>query len=310
MGEVASRLILNADDFGLTPGVNRAVAELHRAHALTSATLMANGAAYEDAVEIARATPALGVGCHVVLVDGTPVCDPRDVPTLLDADGRRFRASPADLVGALLRGAVREEEIEREATAQVRKLQKAGIEVTHLDTHKHTHLFPAVTRALLRVAGECSVGAMRNPFEPGWSFALGHGGRLRRMQIRLLGSLRTQFERQPEIRDGRVKTTDGTVGISTTGQLDAKTLREILHALPAEGTFELCCHPGYNDSALDRVTTRLRGHREVERAALLEEMEAIALHPNAPRLIHYGELGSGSRIGQNKTGSGSGSGTL
>ena len=307
---MASRLILNADDFGLTPGVNRAIAELHRAHALTSATLMANGPAFEDAVEIARDNPALGVGCHVVLVDGTPVCAPRDVPTLLAADGRTFRTSLTDFAQALLRGAVREDEIEREAAAQVRKLQAAALTVTHLDTHKHTHLFPTVTRPLLRVASECSVSAMRNPFEPGWSFSLGHGGRLRRTQMRLLGSLRTQLERQPEVRDGRVKTTDGTVGIAATGQLDARTLRQILHALPVEGTFELCCHPGYNDAALDRVTTRLRGHREVERAALLDEIAAIALQPNAPRLIHYGELGSGSRIGQNKTGSGSSSGTL
>jgi hypothetical protein len=89
-----------------------------------------------------------------------------------------------------------------------------------------------------------------------------------------------------------VQTTDGTMGISATGHLDAPTLRQILHALPADGIFELCCHPGYNDSALDQVTTRLRTHRDVERTALLSELPAIALQPNAPQLIHYGNLGS------------------
>src|ERR1700677_141326 len=288
---MAAGLIINADDFGLTKGVNRAVAELHRAHVLSSATLMATGLAFDDAVAVALANPALGVGCHIVLTDGVPVCDPRSIPTLMGADGRSFRPSLVDFIQALLRGRIREEEIEREALAQVQKLQRVGIAVTHLDTHKHAHLFPAVTRPLLRVAAHPSIGAIRNPFERGWSLTLGHGGRLRRLQVKVLGGLQTRFERQPQIRNGQVLTTDGTIGISATGRLVAETLREILEALPGEGSFELCCHPGYNDDDLDRVTTRLREHRDIERLALLAELPLLSLHPNAPRLIHYGELG-------------------
>jgi chitin disaccharide deacetylase len=289
---MAARLIINADDFGLTKGVNRAVSELHRADALSSATLMATGLAFDDAVAVAHANPALGVGCHVVLTDGVPVCDPRSIPTLMGADGKSFRPSLVDFIQALLRGRIREEEIEREALAQIQKLQRAGIAVTHLDTHKHAHLFPAVARPLLRAAESASVGALRNPFEQEWSLALGHGSGLRRLQVKLLGGLQTRFERQPQIRNGQVLTTDGTIGISATGHLYADTLRQILEARPAEGSFELCCHPGYNDSDLDRVATRLRGHRDVERLALLAEVPRISLHPNAPRLIHYGKLGA------------------
>jgi len=290
-GFMAARLIINADDFGLTKGINRAIAELHQAKALTSTTLMATGAAFDDAVAIAHANPTLGVGCHVVLTDGIPVSDPQSIPTLMGPDGKSFRPSLVDFVQALLRGRIREEEIEREMLAQVQKLQRAGIEVTHLDTHKHTHLFPAVTRPLLRVAESASVGAVRNPFERGWSLTLRHGSRMRRFQVKLVGGLQTRFERQPQIRDERVFTTDGTIGISATGSLYADTLRQILEALPGEGSFELCCHPGYNDEDLDRVTTRLRGHRDVERLALLAELPRISLHPNAPQLIHYGKLG-------------------
>jgi len=285
-----ARLIINADDFGLTRGVNRAIAELHQAKALTSATLMATGAAFDDAVALAHANPALGVGCHVTLTDGTPVLSPQSIPTLLGPDGKNFRPSLSNFVQMLLRGMISEEEIEREALAQVEKLQRAGIHVTHLDTHKHTHLFPAVTRPLLRVAERCSIGAIRNPFERPWSLALGHGNRLRRFQVKLLGNLQTRFERQLQVRDARVLTTDGTIGISATGHLDASTLRQLLHALPAEGSFELCCHPGYNDGDLDRVTTRLRTHRDVERNALLTELPARSLQPNAPQLINYGDL--------------------
>jgi predicted glycoside hydrolase/deacetylase ChbG (UPF0249 family) len=285
-----ARLIINADDFGLTRGVNRAIAELHQANALTSATLMATGAAFDDAVALAHANPALGVGCHVTLTDGIPVSSPQSISTLLGADGKTFRPSLGNFVQMLIRGKISEEEIEREAFAQVEKLRSAGIHVTHLDTHKHTHLFPAVTRPLLRVAEHCSIGAIRNPFERSWSLALGHGNRLRRLQVKLLGNLQNRFERQLQIRDARVLTTDGTIGISATGHLDAHTLRQLLHVLPAEGTFELCCHPGYNDGDLDRVTTRLRTHRDVERNALLTELPARSLQPNAPQLINYGNL--------------------
>jgi predicted glycoside hydrolase/deacetylase ChbG (UPF0249 family) len=286
------QLIINADDFGLTSGVNRAIAELHQAKALTSATLMATGAAFDEAVAIAHANPTLGVGCHILLTDGTPVSPPKSIPSLLGPDGKNFRPSLVDFIQALLRGAIREDDIEREAVAQVQKLQCAGIHVTHLDTHKHTHLFPAVTRPLLRIAERCSVGAIRHPFEQAWSLALGHGNRIRRLQVKLLGRLKTHFEHQPQIRDAHVRTTNGTIGISATGNLYGETLHQILHAMPAEGTFELCCHPGYNDRDLDRITTRLRAHRDIERNALLTEVPAIALHPNAPRLIHYGDLGA------------------
>jgi predicted glycoside hydrolase/deacetylase ChbG (UPF0249 family) len=286
------RLIINADDFGLTPGVNRAIAELHQAKALTSATLMATGAAFEDAVAIARVNPTLGVGCHIVLTDGTPASSPKSIPTLLGPDGKNFRPSLVDFIQALLRGAIREDDIEREAVAQVQKLQCAGINVTHLDTHKHTHLFPAVARPLLRIAERCSIRAIRHPFEQAWSLALGHGNRIRRLQVKLLGNLKIRFEHQPQVHDAHVLTTDGTIGISATGNLYGETLHQILHAMPAEGTFELCCHPGYNDSDLDRITTRLRAHRDIERNALLTELPAIALHPNAPQLINYGNLGA------------------
>src|ERR1700760_2157932 len=102
------RLIINADDFGLTPGVNRAIAELHQARALTSATLMATGSAFDDAVAIAHANPALGVGCHIVLTDGAPVSPPQSIPTLIGADGRNLRPSLVDFVQALLRGTIRQ----------------------------------------------------------------------------------------------------------------------------------------------------------------------------------------------------------
>jgi chitin disaccharide deacetylase len=288
---MAARLIINADDFGLTPGVNRAIRELHQAGVLTSATLMATGPAFDDAVAIARANPTLGVGCHIVLTDGAPVSHPESIPTLLGSDGKNFRPSLLGFLQALLRGIISEHDIEREALAQLQKLQLAGIDVTHFDTHKHTHLFPQVARPLLRIAETHSVGAIRNPFEQPWSLALGHGSRLRRLQVKLLARLKTSFDRQRPIHSGDVVTTGGSIGVSATGNLDAPTLRQILAAMP-DGLWELVCHPGYNDADLDAVTTRLRAHREIEREALSSEVPKRLALPNPPQLLHYGNLGA------------------
>jgi predicted glycoside hydrolase/deacetylase ChbG (UPF0249 family) len=293
---MTARLILNADDFGLTPGINRAIGELHAAGVLTSATLMANGPAFDDAVAVARANPTLGVGCHIVLTDGTPVAPPESIPSLLGPDRKSLRPSLADFVQALLRGKIKSNEIELEALSQIHKLQHAGIKITHLDTHKHTHIFPIVAQRLLALADNNRIAWIRNPFEPPFSLALNHGSRLRRVGIKALGTLRSSFESALRLHNGRVLTTDGTIAISATGELNAATLAEVLHALPATGTYELCCHPGYNDSDLDRVTTRLRAHRNVEREALLSEIPKILAQPKAPSLIHYGSLGAARQV--------------
>ncbi|HEY6412064.1 MAG TPA: ChbG/HpnK family deacetylase [Edaphobacter sp.] len=289
---MAPRLIINADDFGLTSGVNRAIAELHQSNALTSATLMATGRAFEDAVAIARSHPTLGVGCHIVLTDGVPVSPPDTIPTLIGVDGNNFRPSLLDFVQALLRGIIRAEDIEREATAQIQKLQRAGIQVTHIDTHKHTHLFPAVSRPLLTILERTGIAAIRNPFEPGFVQHLAHAGLKRRLQLALLNRLRPAFVQLGQLRAANILTTDGTVGVSATGNLASNTLSQILSVLPPSGTFELVCHPGYNDADLDSIPTRLRTHRQIEMQALLTAIPAMLSQPNAPSLIHYGNLGS------------------
>jgi chitin disaccharide deacetylase len=288
-----ARLIINADDFGLTRGINRAIGELHSAGAISSATLMAAGPAFDDAIAVARAHPTLGVGCHIVLTDGAPVSPPGSIRSLIGADGINFRTSLVDFVQALLLGRIKEEEIAHEALAQIEKLQRAGIHPMHIDTHKHTHLFPAIARPLMQVAERCGVRAIRNPFEPDWSLALNHGRPARRLAVRLTGCLRPRFEAHAQIRDGRVLTTDGTVAISATGQLDSATLAEILRALPSSGTYELCCHPGYNDAELDRVATRLRAHRDIEREAMFSEIPRALARADVPSLVHYGDIAAG-----------------
>ena len=139
------QLIVNADDFGLTAGVNRAIVETHTGGIVSSATLMANGAAFDDAVERARAAPTLSVGCHVVLVDGKPVSEPDAVDTLLairSAEPDKFHSRLPVVAARAVFGGFDPDQLVEEITAQIRTIQSAGLEPTHLDTHKHTHVFP------------------------------------------------------------------------------------------------------------------------------------------------------------------------
>lgn len=271
------RLIVNADDFGLTSGVNRAIIELHHAGVVTSASLMARAAATEEAIELARCTPTLGVGCHVVLVDGDPVLPAHRVPTLIDRKTGRFPGSLGTFLHRLFTGRIRSAEIEAEAAAQIALLQSRGLHLTHFDSHKHTHVFSAVLRPLLRAGRVAGIRATRHPFEPEWAVRATRGASLTRVApVMALRMLEPHF-RRILAREAFV-TTDGTIAIAATGALDATTLRSLLEKLPS-GTWELVTHPGYHDAEIARMNSRLRASRDVERQSLhaIREFPAIQL---------------------------------
>jgi predicted glycoside hydrolase/deacetylase ChbG (UPF0249 family) len=271
-------LIVNADDFGLTPGINRSIAELHRARTLSSATLMATGAFFDDAVAVTHANPQLEVGCHILLVDGTPALPPEQIPTLCP-NGQSFRPSLTRFIADLFAFRIRASEITAEATAQIRRLQDSSLRVSHIDTHKHTHLFSGILRPLLAAARACQVTAIRNPFEPAWALRVTKGSsRLRRLAVVALQSQHRAFLRS--VHAAGLATTSGTIGVLATGTLNVEeTLRSLLAAVPSDPsqTWELVCHPGYPDAHLDQVRTRLRASRAQEHAALLKLLPAIRL---------------------------------
>jgi len=281
-----SRLIVNADDFGLTPAVSRAIIELHAAGLVTSTSLMARAGATEEAIELACATPSLGVGCHVVLVDGESILPPEKIPSLVDARTGRFPDSLTAFLLRLFTGRIRAEEIEAEAAAQIAHLQERGVRLTHIDTHKHAHMFTAVLRPVLRAARAAGIRAVRHPFEPEWAVRAAIGAPLARaLQIAALRPLGPR-SRKILAQEG-FTTTDGTIAMAGTGTLDAKALGSLLRQIPA-GTWELVTHPGYNDADLVRVRTRLRASRDIERLALaaipeVPGIELISFADLAPR---------------------------
>lgn len=285
------RLIINADDFGLTQGVNRAIVEAHCQGIVTSATLMANGQAFDDASQRARSTPRLSVGCHVVLVDGSPVLGGNQTPTLSNSkfDDRRFYQNLNRFALRAVSGSFDADEIEAEATAQIRKLQAAGIVVSHLDTHKHTHIFPPVLRPLLRAARACGVPALRNPFGPVHISIVAKQPSLWKQftKVTVLSRLGKTFRRS--VAGADMLTPDGTVGIVTTGAMNTRLFESIVESLP-EGTWELVCHPGYNDAELGGIQTRLRESRAVELRLLTSPEAREILARSGVQLISYREL--------------------
>lgn len=275
------RLIVNADDFGLTSGVNRAILELHKSGVLTSASLMARAGATEEAIDIARSTPTFGIGCHVVLVNGAPILSARDqISHLADATRDTLRPSLSSFLSGLYLESRRKEfrqQIEAETRAQIEFLQSKGVHLTHIDTHKHTHMFPSVLRPVLRAARACGIRAIRNPFEPSWTIqAAPRAPWIRIAQVSALRWLAPICNRI--IAEEGFTTTDGTIAVAATGVLDASALRSLVRHLPP-GTWELVTHPGHNDADLARVRTRLRASRDVEREALatMKEFPAIDL---------------------------------
>ncbi len=287
------RLIINADDLGLTAGVNRAIVEAHERGVLTSATMMANARAVEDAGARARQA-GLSVGCHVVLIGGAPLLAPQDVSSLVVADGAgaRFRDGWLGFAARALCQRLDEEQIAAEVGAQIRRIQKKDVHVTHVDSHKHVHLLPAVLAPMLRAAKACGVRAVRNPFAPLKPLALAHLARRPRLwtrytEVRLLRHFSQEFRNA--VADAGMITTDGTFGIVATGALDEELFAALVGSLP-EGTWELVCHPGYCDAELRSVRTRLRESREQELRVLTSEAARRAIEAAGVELISYADL--------------------
>lgn len=143
-------MIVNADDFGLSPGVNQGIIESHRDGIVRSATVLANAPCVDDAIERAKSCPDLGLGCHLTLIGGTALAPRHLVPTLADADGR-LPPRWGELL-LLLRKGIPREELVCEFAAQIERISASGVRLTHVDSHKHVHVLPRVLEAAIEAA--------------------------------------------------------------------------------------------------------------------------------------------------------------
>jgi predicted glycoside hydrolase/deacetylase ChbG (UPF0249 family) len=288
------RLIVNADDFGFTRGVNSGIVRACIEGILTSTTIMANGDAFEHAVEVAREHPQLAIGCHLAAVGGRPVS--KDDSPLVDKNGL-LPLTLTQLMMKIATGRVRASDIEREFCAQLERVNRAGIKPTHLDTHKHTAVHPAVTLALARAANAFGISWVRFPFERNGG-SLGAAARLNRrayFKQRLVAQATrlSALNFQSLLDQHRLHTPDYFCGVALTGLLDSEALIKIIKSLRV-GTTELMCHPSLYDQDLENAPTRLKKERQRELDALLDAGVRQSLVEENVRLISYAELASGA----------------
>ena len=288
-------LIVNADDLGWTVGVNRGIAEAHRNGIVTSASLLANGEAFAQALELARATSGLGVGVHLNLSDGPPTAPTEAVPSLVN-DAGELEGGPDGLLLKIATRGLSLREVETEWDAQIAKVRKAGIEPTHLDGHKHVHMLPGLFEIALRLAKRHGIAAIRVSHEASNLRAALSTGEARGavvlkqgVQARGLKLLARDAREQAE-RAG-VSTADYFCGIAQTGELTKEGVARLLRSLP-EGTTELMCHPGYADDTLRKTATRLQASREKELEILTDTEIRNLVASQGIRLIDYAFLAS------------------
>ena len=292
---MARNLIVNADDLGWTAGVNRGVAEAHRNGIVTSASLLANGAAFAEAVELVRAARGFGIGVHLNLSDGLPMAPRATVPTLLNDSGE-FASGPDNLLLKIATRGLSLREVETEWEAQISKVRAAGIEPTHLDGHKHVHMLPGLFEIALRLAKRHGIGAIRVSHEASSLRAALSTGESRASVVLKQGvqarglKLLARDAREKADRAG-VSTADYFCGIAQTGELTKEGVARLLRSLP-EGTTELMCHPGYADEALEQTSTRLQGSREKEVRILTDKDIRNLVASQGIRLIDYQSVGS------------------
>jgi predicted glycoside hydrolase/deacetylase ChbG (UPF0249 family) len=249
-------LAINADDFGFTRDVNAGIVKAHRNGVLTSTTLMANGDAFEDAVRLARETPTLDIGGHLVLVQGNALSTGKPLPKQL-----------VELLIDLAKGRL---DIRKEFRLQCEKIVARGIRLTHLDTHKHTHLVPRVFHEVVRAAAEFEIPYVRLPLD---------------RTVRGL-VIAEAFYRNIARRHG-VRLPDYFVGFRLTGSLTEKSLVTAIFKL-REGFTELMCHPGIFGQELASAETRLKQSRAAELDALTSPRIRQALSEMSVKLSSFG----------------------
>ena len=267
--------MVNADDFGLSPGVNRGIIEAHEVGSVTSTSLLANAPCFADAIARAQRAPRLGIGLHANLTAWAPVAPRAAVTSLWDPRTEAFYPL-SRLVRRALAGLIEPRHVAIECAAQLACLQSAGIAVTHIDSHCHVHLLPGIWRAVVAVARQAGVRAVRVPREPGVS--------IKQTCLAAAWIVAARGDRGDDVRLVRQFR-----GLSLMQASDYKrALLKLLDDLPS-GATELMVHPGYADAALE-AWDDYAGPRERELAALRSAVVQARFTRGDIALCHFGQL--------------------
>ena len=238
------KLIVNADDFGRHELINRAVERAFNAGCLRSATLMAGGIAFDDAIRLAKKISGLGVGIHFTLANGNPILPPKEIPTLVTAEGI-FHADYVAFLKRYLRGKISLSEVRSELAAQLEKIQRTGLNLTHVDSHQHLHHVPGIVEIVLDLASTAGISSMR---VAGAKIFDGELNSVGKFIGRLgLGSLAKFAAHQAHKKN--FSTPEHFAGIVAGESVSENFLLKLIENLQ-DGTTEVMLHPGIDNKIL------------------------------------------------------------
>jgi hopanoid biosynthesis associated protein HpnK len=226
------RLVITADDFGSSPEVNEAVEQAHRHGVLTAASLMVGAPAAVDAVARARTMPKLGVGLHLVLLDGWPVLSPRRLPDLVDARGR-FRHGLLGTSLAVVLPRVRRQ-LADEIAAQFEAFAATDLALDHVNAHKHLHVHPLIAELVLEAMNTFGLCALRAPLEQRPVLARIEPG-VRQLHPRIWLESKFSTLLRNRARRSKIMTPDAVFGLAWSGNMGPSRLRGLVTNLPMVG---------------------------------------------------------------------------
>ena len=281
MTDTRVRLVVNADDFGMTMEISRGIVKAHRAGIVTSTSLLGNCTDLDGARALLAEAPALGVGVHLALIGGRPISDAGTLPTLTDGGGT-FLSRTTDFFTRWMRGRLDAAEIDREIDAQIDRVRAAGIAIDHLDTHHHLGFLPVVGRAMEAAARRHGIAGIRTLFEkPTLSWVTEP---TRGLEAGLLTGLGYLSRRSM----GMLRHGPQSWGYVESGHLDEIRILEIIGRLGA-GDHELICHPSETDMpARDAEGRPYQGAEEL--AALCSDRVRGALQRRGITLCRWKDL--------------------
>ena len=280
------KLIVNADDFGLHTLINKGIIKGHREGFITSTSIMPSADAYEEAVELAKANLKLGIGIHLTLVGGVKSVLPKEqVSSLLDAEGR-FLPDYVAFAKRFYTGGVKGSELEAELRAQIEKALASGLNITHIDSHQHTHVLPGMNGLVRKLCNEYNIKRERIPKED-YTFSGGFQAGLGRKIGRCGLSFCAALAASGADKDG-IKHPDYFFGMLAGGHLNAELVGNIIRALP-EGVSEIMTHPGLETAPLAKLYA-WHYTWETELASYLDEGNKALLKEKSVQLVNFGDL--------------------
>ena len=258
-------IVVNADDLGLHEAVNEGIIRAHQEGIVTSASLIACGGAFEDAVRRCESCPELDLGVHLTLVEEHPLAPIEKIPSLVDQDGFMPRSYMV-FARSWLTGKIREREIRFELEAQMARVLDSGIRPTHLDSHQHVHCLPGVWKLTLDIARKYGVPFIRVPaFDSLWAEARTPMAPALRAAVNLMAALRRTTDMRP------LRCADQVSGFAFSGRLTTSRLLAILDGLRPELT-EIMVHPGIPDEDLQQRYRHWEFQWEAEIRALTDPL--------------------------------------